>query len=59
LVGDRDELRIAQRSAAQVAGEIDEDALAVGVALAEPDMPLDATEAIDEAPGALAGTVRR
>src|ERR1019366_5688197 len=34
-------------------------AVAVGVTRAQPDMPLDAAEAIDEARGALRGAVRR
>ena len=52
LVGD-DELRIAQGAAAQVAGQIQQHAPAMGVALAKPDVPGDAAEAVDEGGGAL------
>ena len=55
----RDELGIAQRATAQVAREISQYALAVGVTLAQPHVPLDAPETVEQTPEALGRKIRR
>ena len=57
LVVGGEELRIAQGAAAQVAGQIQQHALAMCVALAQPDVPGGTAEAVDEGRGALGGGI--
>lgn len=59
FVIDTDKLGIAQRAAAQIARQIGQHALAVGVTLAQPHVPLDAPETVEQTPEALGRTVWR